>query len=466
MSAAGRAPFTVGAAAIFGALAAILVISAVATPATARNAPGSFADQAERLTPAVVNISSSQRVSSGAMSGELQSLQRKFGRPAVSLGSGFIIDAAGIVVTNNHVIDGADDITVTLHDGREFAATLRGRDKETDLAVLQLDGGKTKFPYVRFGTDEHARVGDWVIAIGNPFGLGGSVTVGIISARNRDIQSGLYDDFIQTDAAINRGNSGGPLFDLEGNVIGVNTAIYSQTGGSVGVGFAIPADLAENIVDQIISHGEARRGWLGVNIDDLSADRAKALGLSAPSGALVTVVRSNSPASEAGILADDVILKFNRKTITSVRDLTRAVADTPIGSRVPVEVLREGRRLTFNVTVDERSVRMLASMPAAPLPETAARAAGLTLQEPTEEVKRAFNLPPSVQGVVVTEVDPESPAAIVLRPGDIILEIGWERVTRPEAAVALLDKLSNLNRGPAQIYVQRGDLLFYESLRP
>ena len=226
--------------------AAGLLVAADASAAAARGAPESFADLAEKLTPAVVNISSAQRRAGGKASGELAPLQRKFDTPAVSLGSGFIVDASGIVVTNNHVIDNADDITVTLHDGREFSATVKGRDRETDLAVLQLDGGGVKFPYVSFGDSDAARVGDWVIAIGNPFGLGGSVTVGIISARNRDINSGQYDDFIQTDAAINRGNSGGPLFDMSGKVVGVNTAIYSQTGGSGGVGCAVPADLADS----------------------------------------------------------------------------------------------------------------------------------------------------------------------------------------------------------------------------
>ncbi len=446
-----------------GALAFAVVGAAEAAP---RGAPDSFADLAERLTPAVVNISSAQRVNGGRTSGELEPLQRKFGRPAVSLGSGFIIDPSGIVVTNNHVIDNADEITVTLNDGRDFKATVRGRDRETDLAVLQLDGGSTRFPSVKFGELDRARVGDWVIAIGNPFGLGGSVTVGIVSARNRDIQSGQYDDFIQTDAAINRGNSGGPLFDLDGNVVGVNTAIYSQTGGSVGVGFSVPADLAQTVVEQLLEFGETRRGWLGVSIDDLTPELAASLGLRNSEGALVTVVRPNSPASDAGVAANDIIVEFNRHPVSTVRDLTRAVADTTIGSRVQMIVMRDNKRVSLNVTVDRRETRLLAANPAAPLPANAARGSGLTLQEPTEEIKQAYGLPRNVEGVVVTAVDPDSPAAIVLQPGDIILEIGWERITRPSAAVDKLGKLRNLSSGPVQIYVQRGDLLFYESLRP
>ncbi len=448
-------------------LIAVLALFAFASLGTAeaqrRGSPDSFADLAEVLTPAVVNISSSKSVNGARATGELQRLQRKFNRPAVSLGSGFIIKASGIVVTNNHVIDNADEITVTLNDGRDFTAQVIARDRETDLAVLQLEGGSTRFPYVNFGDDSKARVGDWVIAIGNPFGLGGSVTVGIVSARNRDIQSGQYDDFIQTDAAINRGNSGGPLFDMSGKVIGVNTAIYSQTGGSVGVGFAVPSDLAETVVNQLLEFGETRRGWLGVTIDDITPQNASLLGVSVTSGALVTVVRPNSPALDAGVEVNDIVVEFNRKKVSGVRDLTRAVADTPVGSSAPMVVLRDGKRLTLFVRVDRREKRQLANLP---VPANAMQGAGLTLQEPTDEIKQAFGLPPNTEGVVVTAVDPESPAALVLQPGDVILEIGWERITRPGAAIDKLSKLRNLNSGPVQIYVQRGDLLFYESLRP
>ncbi len=442
-----------------------LAFSGVEAAPPRGNAPESFADLAEQLTPAVVNISSSQHARGST--GEYPSLQRKFSPQAVSLGSGFIIDASGIVVTNNHVIDNADDITVTLQDGREYHATVRGRDQETDLAVLELDAAGQRFPYVSFGGQDKARVGDWVIAIGNPFGLGGSVTVGIISARNRDINSGQYDDFIQTDAAINRGNSGGPLFDMNGAVIGVNTAIYSRTGDSVGVGFSVPSDLASTVVSQLLEFGETRRGWLGVSIDDMTPEAATSLGLSRPNGAVVTVVRPNSPAADAGVLANDVVLEFNRHPVNSGRDLSRAVADTPVGSTVPMVVLRGGKRKTLMVKVDRRETRMLAASQADSfLPANAAKGSGLTLQEPTEQIRRAYGLPQSVDGVVVTAVDPDSPAALVLQPGDVILEIGWERTTRPEMAIGKLDKLRNINSGPVQIYVQRGDLLFYESLRP
>ncbi|MEM9706682.1 MAG: Do family serine endopeptidase [Pseudomonadota bacterium] len=449
-------------AASIGLAAAFLSVSVSPDVNAARGAPDSFADIAERLTPAVVNISSAQRVSGSNPS----AFQRKLGRRAVSLGSGFVIDPAGIVVTNNHVIDNADDITVTLNDGREFKAVLKGRDRETDLAVLQLETGGVRLPAVQFGNSNKARVGDWVIAVGNPFGLGGSVTVGIISARNRNIDAGDFDDFIQTDAAINRGNSGCPLFDVSGRVIGVNTAIYSQSGGSVGVGFAVPSDLASLVVRQLLEYGETRRGWLGVSIDDVNATTAREAGLDRPRGAIVSVVRPNSPALAAGVQPKDIILSFNRRPVTVVRDLTRAVSETPIGSTVPMEVLREGRRITLQVRVDRRETQMLASAPSNVLPAGAASGSGVTLQKPTPEVQAAFGLPESVDGVVVTAVDPSSPAALVLQRGDVILEIGWERMNTPAAAIEKLSKLRNLNSGPVHIYVQRGDIQFFEQLRP
>jgi serine protease Do len=450
---------------IAAAAALSLGLASGAGAAPGRGAPESFADLAEQLTPAVVNISTAQRTPGAVATGELAPLQRKFGGRAVSLGSGFIVDPKGVVITNNHVIDNADEIAVTLSDGREFKAVVKGADRETDLAVLQLEATGVKFPAVQFGDSTKARVGDWVVAIGNPFGLGGTVTVGIVSARNRDIDAGNFDDFIQTDAAINRGNSGGPLFDLNGKVVGINTAIYSQTGGSVGVGFAVPSELATVVIEQLIAYGETRRGWLGVSIDEVTPQLASQIGLDRPRGAVVSVVRPNSPASNSGVQANDVIVEFNRKPVNSVRDLTRAVAETPVGSTAPMVVIRDKKRVTLMVKLDRRETRVLAAA-SGPLPAGAMQGSGLTLQKPTREVAEAFGLPAGVEGVVVTAVDPDSPAAIVLQPGDVILEIGWERITRPEAAVEKLDKLRNLNSGPVQIYVQRGDLLFYESLRP
>ncbi len=437
-----------------------------AAAAAPRGQQSVLPDLVEKLSPAVVNISSAQRVGGSGVGGVIGRGQRKLSPQAVSLGSGFIIDGSGVVVTNNHVVENADEVTVTLNDKREFKAKVRATDRETDLAVLELETNGVRLPFVQFGDSDTVRVGEDVFAIGNPFGLGGTVTRGIVSARNRDIDAGSFDDFIQTDAAINRGNSGGPLFDLTGKVIGVNTAIYSQTGGSVGVGFAVPANLSKLVVDQLLKYGETRRGWLGVSIDEVTPKLANELGFDRPRGAVVTVVRPNSPALTGGMRPNDIIVEFNRRRVNSVRDLTLAVAETPVGRSVPVIVLRAGKRTTLRVTVDRRETNILASLPAGPLPAGAIQSSGLTLQKPTRELVEAFNLQPDVEGVIVTAVDPDSPASIVLQPGDVIKEIGWERINRPEAAADKLDKLRNLSSGPVQIYVQRGELLFYESLRP
>ncbi|MEO0399719.1 MAG: Do family serine endopeptidase [Pseudomonadota bacterium] len=444
---------------------AFLFFAVASADARAKRAE-SLPDLVERLSPAVVNISTAQTGGALQMSAQVQQMQRKLASQPVSLGSGFIIKPSGLVVTNNHVIDNADEITVTLNDGREFGGRVLAADRETDIAIVQLDTGGARLPAVVFGDSASLRVGEDVFAIGNPFGLGGTVTKGIVSARNRDIDSGNFDDFIQTDAAINRGNSGGPLFDMTGKVVGVNTAIYSQTGGSVGVGFAVPADLAEIVTDQLINFGETRRGWLGVSIDEVTPKLAGELGFARPQGAIVTVVRPNSPALKGGLRPNDVILKFNARSVNSVRDLTRAVAETRVGATVPVLIVRDGKRMTLQVTVDRRETNILASSLSGPLPTGAVQSSGVTMQKPTRDVASAFGLAPGTEGVVVTAVDPDSPAARVLRPGDIILEIGWQRVLRPDAAANQLSKLRNLNSGPVQIHIQRGDRLYYDTLRP
>ncbi len=456
-------------------LAFIVVFLAIVTmqvsPAAARGTPDGFADLVEDLIPAVVNISSSQSVdSSFADNQQLQQFEEKLNNPAVSLGSGFIIDPAGVVVTNNHVVENADQITVTMSDGTEYEAFLTGTDQETDLAVLQIRD-VSGLPFVSFGNSRVLRVGDWVLAIGNPFGLGGSVSAGIVSAQNRDIRSGLYDDYIQTDAAINRGNSGGPLFNTDGDVIGINTAIFSQTGGSVGVGFAVPADLAQTIVSQLRQFGETKRGWLGVTLEDVTSERADDLGLPNDDGALVVTVRgNNSPASLGGIEQQDFIIRYDGKKIEEVRDLTRAVADTPVGKTVTVQVLRDGRIVSLRVKIDRRetayaglgSFEMLENE----LPSGAATTSGLILQKPTAAIREAFGLGSNVEGIVVTAVDADSPAANVLRPGDVIIELGYQKIENPFDLVDRMEKLRNLNAGPLQIYVQRGDMLFYELIRP
>ncbi|MEM9899377.1 MAG: trypsin-like peptidase domain-containing protein, partial [Pseudomonadota bacterium] len=329
--------------------------------AARRGANRALPDLVEDLSPAVVNISSSvRRPGQQALTGAAQGAQRKVPGQAVSLGSGFIIDPRGVVVTNNHVVDNAVGITVTLNDGREIEGEVTATDRETDIAVIQLKTNGTRLDFVEFGDSDALRVGEDVFAIGNPFGLGGTVTKGIVSARNRDIDAGSFDDFIQTDAAINRGNSGGPLFDMNGKVVGVNTAIYSQTGGSVGVGFALPADLAKIVVGQLVKFGETRRGWLGVSIDEMTQKYASEIGFARPRGAIITLVRPNSPALRGGLKPNDIILTFNKRDVNNVRDLSRAVAETQVGATVPVEIIRDTKRLTLRVTVDRRETNILA----------------------------------------------------------------------------------------------------------
>ncbi len=448
--------------------AALLVLTPLsdANNAFAHSTPDGFADLANRLSPAVVNISTRQDVQGvGNLGGELAPLQKKFGqRQASSLGSGFIIDPAGIVITNNHVIRNATTIKVILHDGREYEAKVRGADQETDLAVLEIIGTDIRFPSVKWGVSDKARVGEWVVAIGNPFGLGGSVSAGIISAINRNIDSGLYDNYIQTDAAINRGNSGGPLFDLKGDVIGVNTAIFSQTGGSVGVGFSIPSDLAKHVTGQLLEYGETRRGWLGVGVNELTIEQAREVGFDRPKGALVSRVTPQSPADQAGIRPKDIITTFNRRSVNNSRELSRAVAASPVGSTVPVALIRDKRKLTLNVTLQRRETSLLSDVTGG-LPN-GFKSSGLTLREPDASLLQSFGLPADTKGAIITEVDPNSEAAAILQPGDVILEIGWEKVTRAQSAISKLTNLNAENSGPVQIRVQRGDLLFFETLRP
>lgn len=424
-----------------------------AMPAAAQGGtPESFADLVDRVMPAVVNISTSQALpgSGGAVTA---------GPAAVSLGSGFIIDASGIVVTNNHVIDKATKITVTLESGEEYSATLRGVDRETDLAVLKINDPR-KFPFVKFGNSDELRVGDWVVAIGQPFGLGGSVSAGIVSAKSRDIDSGLYDDFIQTDAAINRGNSGGPLFDMSGRVVGVNTVIFSQTGGSVGVGFAVPGNLASRVVGQLVKSGETQRGFLGVLLEDVSEDAQARLKLPNREGALVIGIPSaTGPAGKAGVREDDVILRFGTRAIVESRDLTRAIAEAEVGSTVPMLVYRDGKTITLQVLIARRETVQAAL-------RTGFETTGLTLQTPTSELRARFNVPEGVRGVVVTAVASDSPLATMVRAGDVILEVGWDEVRDADSVELLLNRHRATHAGPVQVLVRRGDRLFYAQINP
>ena len=427
------------------------VTLAVSPFGTAAAQPDSFSRLVKDVMPSVVNISGSQSAAQGG---------GPFVTTGQSLGSGFIVDPSGYIVTNNHVIDGADKITITLVDGREYDAVLRGTDLETDLAVLQIKSNE-RFPAVRFGDSDRVEVGDWVLAIGQPFGLGGSVSAGIVSAKSRDIDSGLYDDFIQTDAAINKGNSGGPLFDIDGRVVGVNTIIYSQTGGSVGIGFAVPSTLADRVVGQLIEYGETQRGYLGVLLDDVTEAAQARLGLPDTNGALVTgVPSSGGPAAEAGIMTDDVIVRFNNRRIEDRRDLTRAVAEAPIGRSVPVIVIRDGGELRLSVVIARRET-LTASTGSGTL-----QMSGLTLEAANIETKALYGLADDVEGVVVTHVDPRSPLASVLKAGDVISEVEWSRINQPGAFEAQMKRYRAANTGPVKVLVRRGDRLFNAHINP
>ena len=432
----------------------VLVVAALAQPAVARGAPDSFADLAEALTTAVVNISTTQSIEAApapeAMpeippGSPFDELFRDFferqrrgeqGRPrrVQSLGSGFIIDPSGYVVTNNHVIKDADEITVILSDGREFTATLIGHDPKTDLALLKVEVDES-LPSLTFGDSDAIRVGDWVLAIGNPFGLGNTVTAGILSARGRNINAGPYDDFLQTDAPINRGNSGGPLFDMSGKVIGVNTAIFSPSGGSVGIGFSIPSAIAAPVIAQLREFGHTRRGWLGVRIQTVTDEIAATLGLEEASGALVADVTPDSPAERAEFEPGDVILTFDGQDVPEMRDLPRIVANTEIGKEVEVVLLRKGVMQTKRVVIDELDETPPTVTAAVDPSEmsTEAETLGMTFASINPDLRKRFGLAEDKDGVIVTEVDPDGAAAERnIRPGDVIVEVGLEEVVTPD----------------------------------
>jgi serine protease Do len=421
-----------------------VVLLAWSFAAQARSAPDSFADLAERLLPTVVNIATTQTVET-RRGEEFEEFFKEFferrGQPppqekrrASALGSGFIIDPSGYIVTNQHVIADADEITVRLHDDTLLEAVLVGSDKKTDLALLKVETDEP-LPATSWGVSEKTRIGDWVIAIGNPFGLGGTVTAGIVSARQRDINSGPYDDFIQTDAAINRGNSGGPMFNLDGEVVGVNTAIFSPSGGSIGIGFAIPSDIAKNVVAQLRENGEVRRGWLGVRIQTVTEELAEGLRLDGTYGALVASVTEGGPAEKAGIEGGDVILKFNGRTVSDMRKLPRMVAETPIGREVDVVVWRKGAEKVVKVVLGELEDEQVAAVTTGPSGDQETGEVpdlGLALGALTPEMRERFGLGDSAKGVVITEVDAEgSGAAKGLKPGDVIVEVDQEEVTNP-----------------------------------
>ncbi|RWE82981.1 DegQ family serine endoprotease [Mesorhizobium sp.] len=490
---AARRTFTAGAAAL---LIGAATVPSLVTAAAAADGPASVADLAQGLLGAVVNISTSQRVKGTEGPGAVPMPQLPEGSPfqdffddffknrpgeqgnpsqkVQSLGSGFVVDAEqGIVVTNNHVIADADDIEVNFSDGVTLKATLVGTDTKTDVAVLKVDPKGHKLTAVKFGDSSKMRVGDWVMAIGNPFGLGGTVTVGIVSARNRDINSGPYDDFIQTDAAINRGNSGGPLFNSDGEVIGINTAIISPSGGSIGIGFSIPSQLALGVVDQLRQFGETRRGWLGVRIQPVTDDIAESLGMATAKGALVAGVIKGGPVDNGTILAGDVIIKFDGRDVNEMRDLPRVVAESTVGKAVDVVIVRKGVEQTVKVTLGrledgeklasgENGTAGKDNGDEAPAVSTAS-VLGMTVGELNDETRTKFGIAAEVSGVVITEVTKDSAAAERgIQAGEVITEIAQESVATPKDVMDRIAALKEQGRKNALLMLasKTGELRF------
>ena len=462
-----------------------LVATAMPLPAYARSAPESFADLADEVTGAVVNISASTTVEArnrtlpqlppgtpfedlfeeffnrrgqgggpGGPGGGENSPSRP--RSSNSLGSGFVIDPSGIVVTNNHVIGDANDISVIFPDGTRLKAEIVGKDSKVDLAVLKVKSDKP-LKAVKFGDSETIRPGDWVMAIGNPFGLGGSVTAGIVSARGRNIESGPYDNYIQTDASINKGNSGGPLFNMNGEVIGINTAILSPTGGSVGIGFAVPASTAVPIIDQLRQFGETRRGWLGVRIQNVDDATAEALNLGTARGALVAGIDEKGPAKPAGIEVGDVIVRFDGREVKDSRDLPRIVASSPVGKAVDVTIIRKGQEITRQVTLgrlEDTEKQASLQQPSTEPPTATRQALGLNMSGMTDELRRRFSLKDDLKGVVITRVDPNSAASDKrIQAGEVIVEVNQEPVSNPADVTKKIDDLKAQNRKSALLLV-------------
>lgn len=464
-----------------------------AEPHVTQAGPASVADLAEGLLEAVVNISTSQNVTGTEGQGTVPLPQVPEGSPfqdffdeffkdrqggggngprqMQSLGSGFIVDAAeGIVVTNNHVIADADEIEVNFSDGSKLKAELVGTDPKTDIAVLKVDPSLKTLKQVNFGDSDKMRIGDWVMAIGNPFGLGGTVTVGIISARNRDIDAGPYDDFIQTDAAINRGNSGGPLFNMYGEVVGINTAIISPSGGSIGIGFSIPAEMATGVVAQLREFGETRRGWLGVRIQPVTPDIAESLGIDAAKGALVSGIIKGGPVDNGSVEVGDVIIKFDGRDIRESRELPLAVAESPVGKEVDVVVIRKGEEMTVKVTLGrlEEGEKLAEAEGPTPGeeeegPVATASVLGMTVGELNDEQRTKFGIQPDVSGVVVTQVAADSPAAERgVAAGDVITEIAQESVSTPKDVLDRIAALKEQGRENALLMLasKTGELRF------
>lgn len=473
-------------------LATLALTVPLTSPARAQFAPafpGSFADLSDKLLPSVVNISSTHKAMAAADLPEMPHFppgspfedffdefmdQRGDAMPLTppaSLGSGFIIDAAqGLVVTNNHVVKDADEVRVTLHDDTTMPAEIIARDEKIDLALLKVKTDK-KLTAVTFGDSTKLRVGDWVLAIGNPFGLGGTVTAGIISAQQRDIQAGPYDDFIQTDASINRGNSGGPMFNLEGEVIGINTAIFSPTGGSVGIGFAIPSALAKPVIDQLVKYGRTRRGWLGVRIQAVTEDIAESFGMKKPQGALVSSITSTGPAEQAGLKPGDIITSFNGKPIHEMRELPRLVAESDIGSEARLEFWRDGQAKTAKIKIGElekaEDEGLVASSEDGDEESPTGNgltieSVGLTVDGISPNDRETYGIADDLRGVIVTKIEPMSEAANKdLSVGDVIVEINQQAVSDAKSVSQILSKAETAGRSSVLLLVSReGDVRF------
>lgn len=472
--------------------ALIILVYMVVSPQAvfAQGSPGSFADLSEELLPAVVNVYTTQNITvdrnrkgGGITPGSpLEEFFKRFAPPGTendegaddnsttrrpprvqqrrSLGSGFIIAEEGIIITNNHVIDEADEISIKLYDGTELEATLIGKDDKLDIAVLKVESDE-KLPFVKFGDDSKSRVGDWVLAIGNPLGLGGTVTAGIISARNRNINSGPYDQYIQTDAAINRGNSGGPMFNMDGEVIGINTAIYSQSGGNIGIGFAVPSNQAQVVIDQLREFGRTKRGRIGVRITEVSDEIAESLGLDNSNGALVNSVEDDSPSSKAGVEFGDIIIEFNGTEVKEMRDLTTVVANTEIGSTADMVVLREGKRKTLQITIDELDEGSAdedgESEDGSDGVETVETILDLTLAEIDDEAREELEIEDGINGVLITEVDYDSGREGLrrLRRGDVIVEVTQRDVSSIEEVKERIEAQTSAGRSVVLLSIYR-----------
>ena len=425
----------------------------------------SFADLAEKLTPSVVNISSFSQNETENGEGNTPLSE--------SLGSGFIIDGDGYIITNNHVVDKAESISITLSDDTKTEARVIGKDPKTDLALIKIE---TKRPLnaVKFGDSDKIRVGDWVLAIGNPFGLGSSVTAGIVSAKSRDIESGPYDSFIQTDASINQGNSGGPMFNLQGEVIGISSAIFSTTGASQGVGFAIPANLAGWVISQLKEHGEVKRGWIGIKIQPNTPEIADSLGISANQGVVVSGVTEQGPAQKAGLQAGDIVLSFNRQPIDNTKNLSRLIAETKIGTPAPIEIWRSGQKQTLTVPIE----LMPEETPLSAAKETASDAAetpdngeslniiGFTVKEISPELAERYKLAPSTSGVVVTDILPNSDASRKgIKIGDIIVKIDKRNIIGESAFHEYVNDARRENNRPVLLAIQGQEALHFVAVK-